>query len=215
MRKTIFLAVLAAFLFWLAPAAYCLQVKQIERAPYYLHYWFDFYEVESLEEVPRLENAVAEVAYLEEQLPWLKDVDLPFYLVGQRCYQRGRIIDGCACHDGTAYIFASTRHSNGIVWVIENSVARTELASPYLTAHAVAHEVGHLIRFRFVPYWKLEEYWALRGCPQVDKEELFAEDFRWLFASDRARVIDYQLSPAVTPPGQRESEFFRRVFSCF
>lgn len=211
MRKTIFVAVLAAFLFWLTPPAYCLQVKQTEYAPYHLHYWFDFRSIESSKEVPYIEDALAEAVYLEQQLPWLKDADFSIYIVAQRCYQHNKIIDGCANYNGTAYIFASTKHSNGYVWVIENGVARTKLASPYLTAHVVAHEVGHLIRFRFVSYWKLEEYWRLRGCPNVDKEELFAEDFRWLFASDRAHVIDYQLLPRITPPGQHELEFFRKI----
>ncbi|MDI6630911.1 MAG: hypothetical protein QME13_00590 [Thermoanaerobacteraceae bacterium] len=87
--------------------------------------------------------------------------------------------------------------------------ARTALASPYLSAYVAAHEVGHVVRFGFFSDSDLREYLKLRGLEGAerksrfdDPEEIFAEDFRWLFGSKRANQVEYR--PSCPEPGDRE-----------
>lgn len=88
-------------------------------------------------------------------------------------------------------------------------VARTAFAAPYLSAYVAAHEIGHLVRFGFLSESDLREYLDLRELEGAerksrfdDPEELFAEDFRWLFGSEKARQIEYW--PSCSKPGERE-----------
>jgi hypothetical protein len=87
--------------------------------------------------------------------------------------------------------------------------ARTALASPYLSAYVAAHEVGHVVRFGFFSDSDLREYLKLRGLEGAerksrfdDPEEIFAEDFRWLFGTERANQVEYR--PSCPEPGDRE-----------
>ncbi|MEW6771773.1 MAG: hypothetical protein AB1330_10370 [Bacillota bacterium] len=93
--------------------------------------------------------------------------------------------------------------------------ARTALASPYLSAYVAAHEVGHLVRFGFLSESNLREYLRLRGLENMkrkghfdDPEEIFAEDFRWLFGSERANQVGYR--PSCPEPGDKEKAWFHR-----
>ncbi|MEW6226599.1 MAG: hypothetical protein AB1700_00675 [Bacillota bacterium] len=88
-------------------------------------------------------------------------------------------------------------------------VVQTVSAAPYLSAYIAAHEVGHLVRFGFLFESDLREYLKLRGLEGAerksrfdDPEEIFAEDFRWLFGSERAKQVKYR--PSCPEPGDRE-----------
>lgn len=85
----------------------------------------------------------------------------------------------------------------------------TVLASPYLSAYAAAHEVSHLVRFGFLSESDLREYLMLRGLENMerkscfdDPEEVFAEDFRWLFGTEKANQVVYR--PSYPQPGESE-----------
>jgi hypothetical protein len=69
--------------------------------------------------------------------------------------------------------------------------------------------VGHVVRFGFFSDSDLREYlklWGLEGVERKsrfdDPEEIFAEDFRWLFGSKRANQVEYR--PSCPEPGDRE-----------
>lgn len=108
-------------------------------------------------------------------------------------------------------MFGGPRHHRGYIWVVQNGSARTVWAAPHLTAHVVAHEVGHLVRFRYVTLAQLGDYWRLRGSPEVCKEELFAEDFRWLYGSEIAKAYRYRLTDE--PPGEEAAAWMRTCFT--
>ena len=88
-------------------------------------------------------------------------------------------------------------------------VARTVSAAPYLSAYVAAHEIGHLVRFGFLSESDVREYLKLRGLEGAerksrfdDPEELFAEDFRWLFGTEKANQVEYR--PSCPEPGEKE-----------
>lgn len=90
--------------------------------------------------------------------------------------------------------------------------ASTVSASPYLSAYAAAHEVGHLVRFGFLSESDLREYLRLRGLEDMERkrlhdnpEEVFAEDFRWLFGTERANQVEYR--PSCSEPGEKEKKW--------
>lgn len=90
--------------------------------------------------------------------------------------------------------------------------ASTVSASPYLSAYVAAHEVGHLVRFGFLSDSDLREYLELRGLERAerksrfdDPEEVFAEDFRWLFGTEKANQVEYR--PSCSEPGEKEKKW--------
>lgn len=100
-------------------------------------------------------------------------------------------------------------------------VARTASAAPYLSAYVAAHEVGHLVRFGFLSESDLREYLRLRGlenmerksCFRDDPEEVFAEDFRWLFGTEKANQVEYE--PSCPEPGKKEKRWILKKLEVF
>lgn len=169
-------------------------------------------------ELPPQEAVAAEVRHLEGSFPPVAGLDVPVYTVRQRCSLPGfGMLAGCTIPNGNAvYLFASPRYSAYTVRVT-NGVARTERFGPYLAAYTVAHEFGHVVRYQLVDDRTLQEYLKLRGVQATDKqwschpEEIFAEDFRWLFGSEEARHIPYLCS--TDPPGEKEKQFFLKILA--
>lgn len=89
-----------------------------------------------------------------------------------------------------------------------------EPAVPCYVAATVTHEMGHLVRFRFFSPDEFQQYLRMRNWRQeIDPEELFAEDFRWLFGSKLAKFgsklakeVPFQAS-GVTLPKEAERRF--------
>ena len=84
---------------------------------------------------------------------------------------------------------------------------------------AIVHEIGHMIRFRFVSNAELQTYMGMRGVQNKELmngvtdlwEELFAEDFRTLFGDEHAQVPQYDFYKTITLPNQQDKEF---IMSC-
>lgn len=116
---------------------------------------------------------------------------------------------------GKDFIFATEANAKYLRVVEESNVGTLAFGVPattYLSAYATAHELGHLIRFGFLSEADLQEYVRLRGLKGTERknrydnpEELFAEDFRWLFGSEAANRVEYR--PSYPKPGEKEREW--------
>ncbi len=208
MKRKLIPLILAVFLLSATPAD-ALQVRQVDSLPYYIS-GISTSAVESVYEIPPVDAVAYEVYHLEQTLPSLVYKDWPVYILSQHAFLNGAQLTGCVRSDvAAAFLFSRQSYHTGIVWLIANGTAKTVPAALYLASFTVAHEIGHVVRFQCVSYWRLQEYMTLRGSPPVNPEELFAEDFRWLFGSDRVRVIDYQLG--ISPPGEKERQYMLRI----
>lgn len=170
-------------------------------------------------EFPPQEVVVAEVRHLEAALPFLSDQEIPVYVVRERCFLPGfGWLAGCTLPGQKAvYLFASPQYRS-YTYRVKNGVARPERYAPYLAAYTVAHEFGHILRYELVSEKALQQYLSLRGVTQTKEdewtsnaEEIFAEDFRWLFGSEKARQVPYLCS--ARPPGEREKELLLKLLS--
>lgn len=169
-------------------------------------------------ENPPQEAVATEVRHLENTVPPLADLDIPLYTVRQRCSLPGfGMLAGCTLPGSKAvYLFASPKYCSYTIKVV-NDVARTERLGPYLAAYTVSHEFGHVVRYQLVGDRTFQEYLKLRGVKtdgnewSCHPEEVFAEDFRWLFGSENARHIPYLCS--INPPGEKERQFLLKFLA--
>ncbi|MEW6183387.1 MAG: hypothetical protein AB1500_09485 [Bacillota bacterium] len=163
-------------------------------------------------ELPPDDVVVSEIKYLEKKLPVLAGMTIPVYTVEKRCNLPGLgMLAGCTLPgEKSIYLFASSRYTSKTVRV-EKGVSRVERFAPYLASYTIAHEYGHILRFQSVSDQQLQEYIKFRGIKTdgsgwaTNPEEVFAEDFRWLFGSEKARYIQYMCRNK--PPGEREREY--------
>uniref|UniRef100_A0A7C1FFT4 Uncharacterized protein n=1 Tax=Ammonifex degensii TaxID=42838 RepID=A0A7C1FFT4_9THEO len=168
-------------------------------------------------ELPPQDVIVEEVRHLETKLPFLAAQEIPVYLVRERCFLPGvGWLAGCTFPGEKAvYLFASPQYRS-YTYRVKNGVARLKRYAPYLAAYTVAHEFGHILRYQLVSEEELNQYLTLRGTNQTredewasNAEEIFAEDFRWLFGSEKARQVPYLSS--VKPPGEKERELLLKL----
>lgn len=204
---------IAAFLFafLMTVPAYAMEVKQSNALPFKEN-TFTVTSANNSGELPSVADVTYELNYLGEVLPLLKKESWPVYIVSGECYKSTQQVTGAANKNTmTAALFARNSYANRVIFIMENNKYKAVYMAPYLASHTVSHEVGHLVRFKYVSLEKLREYVRMRGNPQINPEELFAEDFMWLFGSDRARAIGYQHK--ISPPGDKERDFIRGVLS--
>jgi hypothetical protein len=170
-------------------------------------------------ELPPAEAVAAEVRHLETVLPAVAALDISVYTVRQRCSLPSLgMLAGCTLPgQNKVYLFASPRYASYTVGVRKGE-ANVERFAPYLAAYAVAHEFGHVVRYQLVDDRTLQEYLKLRGAAEAGgdrwtchPEEIFAEDFRWLFGSEKARHIPYLCG--IAPPGEKEKAFLLEVLA--
>lgn len=169
-------------------------------------------------ELPPDDVVASEISYLEKKLPVLAGMKVPVYTVEQRCNLPGLgMLAGCTLPgEKSIYLFASSRYTSKTVRV-EKGVSRIERFAPYLASYTIAHEYGHVVRFQLISDQQLQEYIKFRGIKTGDSgwatnpEEVFAEDFRWLFGSDKARHIQYMCRNK--PPGEREREYILNLLA--
>ena len=170
-------------------------------------------------ELPPAEAVAAEVQHLERTLPVVAALEIPVYTVRQRCSLPGLgMLAGCTLPGENAiYLFASPQYTTYTVRT-EKGVARVRRFAPYLAAYTVAHEFGHILRYQLVSDQELREYLKLRGADKADEgkwscdpEEIFAEDFRWLFGSENARQVPYLCG--VAPPEEKEKAFLLKALA--
>lgn len=170
-------------------------------------------------ELPPVEAVAAEVRHLETVLPAVAALDIPVYTVRQRCSLPGLgMLAGCTLPgQNKVYLFASPRYASYTVGVRKGK-ANVERFAPYLAAYVIAHEFGHVVRYQLVDDQTLQEYLKLRGTADAGgngwschPEEIFAEDFRWLFGSEKARHIPYLCG--IAPPGEKERAFLLEVLA--
>lgn len=154
--------------------------------------------------------ALRELNHLSETLPSIFSKKWHIRLAGPcRQSQDGSLVTGFSFPTrGKAVILAPCGGMLGPVLAPDPSSGRTltlrpaEPAVPCYVAATVTHEVGHLVRFQFFSPDEFRQYLRMRNWKQgIDAEELFAEDFRWLFGSKLAREVAFQVS-GVTLPGE-------------
>lgn len=191
--------------------AHALEVKQSDTLPF-RESRFSLQSVRDRAEIPSIADTVYEAVYLESVLPFLKEEAWPIYVVDRYCFYGSEQVTGAADRSTfRACLFARDSYSVGFVWIVEKGVFGNFPAGKYLAAHTVAHEVGHLVRFKYFNQDTFWEYLKLRNCPDINDEELFAEDFKWLYGSDRAKAVGYQHK--IEPPGDKEKKFMEGVLS--
>jgi hypothetical protein len=170
-------------------------------------------------ETPPQTAVEAEINHLEDLFPRLGNLDINVNIVRQRGNYPGiGMLAGCTAVDGSAvYLFASTRYvSRTVRW--PKTSPNTQYFGTYLASYAVAHELGHAVRCKLVPGRSLLDYLKFRSNGKAgstgwanDPEEIFAEDFRWLFGSRTARQIPYLCS--LKPPGEKEKKFLMQILA--
>jgi hypothetical protein len=79
------------------------------------------------------------------------------------------------------------------------------------TEHTVAHEIGHLLRYDLLSDEALLNYYQMRGGIEglgslTEPDELFAEDFAYLFGSPDAFPVTFGDIP-FEAPGEKDKEW--------
>jgi hypothetical protein len=170
-------------------------------------------------ELPPQDVVAAEVKHLEQNLPAVAALDISVYIVGQRCTLPGfGSLAGCMLPGNkSVYLFSSPRYAAGATPWTKNTASAEQFAKN-LAAYTLAHEVGHVVRHLLVSEQTLQEYIQFRGLERIsgsewacDPEEIFAEDFRWLFGSAQARQIKYLCS--CEPPGEKERNYLLKILA--
>jgi len=141
-----------------------------------------------------------EVSHLQKAIPLLNRVNWNVYVINQQIsmpsFKLSVPLAGYARRFPKPYkvfLFASPK------------------TNKYTAYDLVEHEIGHLVRYEVISKQDLQEYVDLRndGLERdgyYDKpDELFAEDFRWLFGSDGSR--DYRYMPTYPKPSEKEKEW--------
>lgn len=142
-----------------------------------------------------------EVYHLQKTIPLLNIVDWNVHVINQQinipCFNLDVPLAGYA-----------RRNPEPIIIFLFASPNTTEYTAHYM----VSHEIGHLVRYKFISQTQLEKYVKMRSDGKNhntyydSSEELFAEDFRWLFGSEDARY-DYDYQPTYPKPGEKEREW--------
>lgn len=186
----------------------------------------------SVSELAPADSVARAVYHLQAALPVLAQQDWTVYVIRRRASLAGvgDVMGLALPHCRAAYVFASGWNAGPVVvgfrevrvpvvvpvpggdpvWRLEKvEMPVEEPAAPYGAAYAAAHEIGHLVRFLLLGREDLDGYIRLRGIRvgsgwASDPEEVFAEDFRWLFGSEGARVVPYRAN--APEPGERERE---------
>ncbi|MEW6182176.1 MAG: hypothetical protein AB1500_03230 [Bacillota bacterium] len=152
--------------------------------------------------------AVSEMRHLAGILPEVAQENWRISLSGpRRRSEDGSMITGISFPArGKAVIYSPCGGMLGPVFALVPSRGRAlilkpeEPLIPCSVAATISHEIGHLVRFRFFTQKDFDDYLRLRNYkPGTDPEELFAEDFRWLFGSETGRQIPYQTNKIIQP----------------
>ena len=144
----------------------------------------------------------SELSYLN-QSQIFDSITIDVDLYDQQVYRISEGVDvpyGGTSFDGNIYIFTGYWTSDGV-------------------SSAIVHEIGHMIRHRFITDAELQTYMAMRGVQNevLDNgitnlyEELFAEDFRTLFGDAHAQVPQYDFYQTIPLPNAQDKEF---ILSC-
>lgn len=205
MLRKIIAALVMLFAF-VNPSYADITIQEVESAPFG---WYHTYTpIKGESEIPDKTAVTDEIYHLNRFLEQ-KTFKWTVNIVKQRAVikengtlKSGTGIYGAAGRDGNAYIFSypvlATGNDRGYF-------------SKLFDANVVAHEVGHMVRFEFISESALQEYVELRKdgkeySDYVDlPEELFAEDFRWLFSSKKSRKEYYK--PYHLKPGEKERKW--------
>ncbi len=145
-----------------------------------------------------VDDVIQEVYYLQGNLPILKTVNWNIYVTDHNYYyaKNGNNIAGLSdSFRMAAYIFGDAYN---------------------IPKRTLGHELGHLARYQFVLRDELIEYYnerikdsgkPKRRSPYNTPEELFAEDFNWLFGSVHEYWPDYP------KPGEKEKAWMLAKFT--
>lgn len=177
MRKMLF----ATLLFMFISFPVLAQVQIVDTAPITTYKYNPVvYEDNKI----KLDEVVKEVYFVESKIPFVSDANIS--IVNQICSENSELIGGYAFGE-SIYVFATSLES--------------------MPQCVVSHELGHFVRFKMITDSELTDYFKLRkpkgGSSYFDSpEELFAEDFRWLFGSENNRKISY--GPNYELPGPTE-----------
>jgi hypothetical protein len=139
--------------------------------------------------------AVYEINYLQNKFEVLERVNWSVYAISKQC------------KDKTNKNPISGIGGNGEVYLFMYPGITKEYVS-----NTVTHELGHTIENEFLNIFSLHGYFKMRDDGEThtgyydNARELFAEDFRYLFGSERAKnAVDYR--PTYPMPGEKEKEW--------
>lgn len=195
MFHKLLITTLIIILFTVSPAFAEIQIKNLDTLPNKAIPENYILSPAQKDKYVQIKTVSAEVYHIQKIIPVLNDVDLTIYLVKKHAGIPETGLDdlyGYACDD-LIYLFSYSDISDD------------------LTRNVVAHEIGHVVRYYFIPQNSLNKYFKMRTKGENkegyfnDPEELFAEDFVFLFGSESAKKIVY--SPEYKPPGPAEKEW--------
>jgi hypothetical protein len=140
----------------------------------------------------------SELSYLNQN-KMFDSVAIDVYLYNQQVY---RVSEGANVpYGGTSF--------GGNIYIFSGYWSSDDVSS------AIVHEIGHMIRRRFVSDSELQAYMTMRGVKDqvlmngvtTLKEELFAEDFRTLFGDQHAQVPQYDFYKTIALPDAQDKAF--------
>lgn len=192
-QKRLIVALVVIFMFFIANPAFAeIKIKELDTLPKGAMpeaAKISTQPIEVDDKLVPLDTVVKEVYWLQKTVPGLHGVDWNIYLIKK---QASRPAVGLTELWGHAY-------KDSICLFTYHDITDDK------TSHVSSHEIGHLVRYRFVASESLKKYHKDRMKGKEvqgyyeDPEELFAEDFSWLFGSDGARKKYYE--PSCKKPG--------------
>jgi|GEM_PF-6120056 len=184
-----------------------MEVAEIEKMPEVNFYGIDYQFIEaSADEAISKDTVLNEVYWLQESLPILQRVNYSIHIVNEKCIRDSTTtILGLSDLDNMEiYMFATPDD------MIDNKCAN--YIKMVATEHTAAHEIGHLLRHDILSDEALLNYYKMRGGgiegldSLTEPDEVFAEDFAYLFGSPNAFPVNFG-NILFEAPGEKEKEW--------
>lgn len=203
MKRRILVLTFIFILFALPVYAEILELDTMPNLDFHgLEYRFE--KADSSEFISK-EVVINEVYWLQETLPFLQKVNYSVYLVGEVCTRDTVNILGLSNLDTLEiYLFAIPQEKIG--------GQLSSYIKTVTTEHTIDHEIGHLLRYSFLSDEILLDYYKMRGgnIEEIESltelEELFADDFAYLFGSPDLFPITFN-DISFKTPGEKEKQW--------
>lgn len=200
------------------PVRAAIQLQTIPSLPYAVNNGnYVAWNAEGQLDLPSTEAVNEEIIHVSNMVPGVSRQNWTVSIVGTGCQLPGTgDIGGLAVKrsNGDIFVFAHKSYNSRSIRTIadpQNPYITKKVAYRDAVARFVtAHEMGHLVRFYLIPDDQFRMYLAIRGwkAEYGDGEELFAEDFRYLFGSQEANIIGHRFSgKSLALPGESERKF--------
>jgi len=203
------------------PVRAAIQLQTLPGLPYAVNNGnFVAWNAEGQLDLPSTAAVNEEITHLSTMVPGVSRQNWTVSIVDTGCQFPGTgDIGGLAVKrsNGDIFIFAHKSYNSRSIRTIadpQNPYMTKKVAYRDAVARFVtAHEMGHLVRFYLIPDDQFKSYLASRGwkAEYGNDEELFAEDFRFLFGSQEANIIGHRFAgKGISLPGPAEREFILR-----